>query len=434
MRCYQEYKDSAIEWVGIVPSHWSVVPIHKAFVEENRINEKLDRILALKFSAGSIVPKPEQWDLEDVGETYAKYRMVDPGTIVINNLNLNFDLKSQRVGRVEQSGIITSAYIAIVPTEIVDERFAEYAFKAWDYKKAFHNMGRGLRLTLDWNELKRYYFALPSIEEQRAIADYLTIKTAEIDSLIKETEKSIELLEEYRKSVISEAVTKGLNSDASMKESGIEWIGAMPKHWKLVPISLLTSKIGSGKTPKGGSSVYPDDGVMFLRSQNVYDDGLCLDNVAFIASEVDEEMKGTRVYPGDVLLNITGGSIGRCCVYDQEEHANVNQHVCIMRPTISIDPLYLQFFWNSCLGSISIAICQMGQNRESINFEQIGSVKIPLPPKSEQLAIVEILVEKLEWISQMKKCSGALKDLLIEYRKSLISEAVTGKFKVPGVM
>ena len=148
-----------------------------------------------------------------------------------------------------------------------------------------------------------------------------------------------------------------------MKDSGIPWIGEIPADWSIVKIKAGVHKVGSGKTPSGGATSYADEGVLFLRSQNVYDTGLELSNPAYITPEVDEEMKGTRVFPNDVLLNITGGSIGRCCIFPESlETANVNQHVSIIRVDERVFlPEFMHYYWISPLGSIAISLYQIGR-------------------------------------------------------------------------
>ena len=143
---------------------------------------------------------------------------------------------------------------------------------------------------------------LPSLPEQTAIAAFLDRETAKIDALVQEQQRLIELLKEKRQAVISHAVIKGLNPDAPMKDGGVEWLGGVPEHWTIKRLGRICEKIGSGKTPKGGAEVYELDGVLFLRSQNVYDEGLALDEVVYIGHATDEEMSASRVVPGDVLL------------------------------------------------------------------------------------------------------------------------------------
>lgn len=439
MERYYEYKDSGIEWIGEIPSNWSISPAKAIWSVRKEFSDKTtssDKLLSVSEYYG-VAPRSTKIDSEETlmrADSLEGYQFCYPGDLV---MNIMLAWKGAH-GVSDYSGVVSPAYAVYKQKdlEIAYPKFMHYLLRCDMYKTVFKRWSTGIidsRLRLYPDVFMRIPIILPPLKTQKIISEYLDSKTAEIDSLIEKTERSIELLEEYRKSVISEAVTKGLDPNAPMKDSGIEWIGEIPAHWMLVPISLLTSKIGSGKTPKGGSQIYKEEGVLFLRSQNIYDSGLELADPTYISPIIDEEMANTRVYFGDVLLNITGGSIGRCCVYDLEQHANVNQHVCILRPLSAIKSKYLQFLWNSSLGTTSISVCQMGQNRESVNFEQIGAIRIPLPPIDEQIIIVSKLSESIGQIEESIINKKALVSLLSEYRKSLISEAVTGKFKVPGV-
>ena len=195
---------------------------------------------------------------------------------------------------------------------------------------------------------------------------------------------------------------------------------------------FCSSKIGSGKTPRGGAEIYTDSGVMILRSQNIYNTGLMLDNVSYISEEIDEEMANSRVFEDDILLNITGGSIGRCCIYPANfPHANVNQHVCIIRVIKDIMiPKLMLYIWMLDVGQKSIDICQTGANREGMNFEQIGNTIIPLMAYTEQQAIVNYLDEKCAAIDGIIAEKESLIADMEAYKKSLIFETVTGKRKV----
>ena len=218
-------KDSGIEWVGLVPQSWSVNPIRAEFQEVTEKN-KLGLVKnALKFTYGNIVKK-DNFDADDdnyVADTILNYTVVNPGTIMLNGLNLNFDFVSQRVALVKEHGIITSAYIAFAPNSNgrISSRFITYLLKAYDGCKAFHNMGGGVRKILNFSELKKQYIVYPTLVEQKHIADFLDAKCAEIDALTADIQTQIDTLEQYKRSIITETVTKGLNPDAEMKDSGI---------------------------------------------------------------------------------------------------------------------------------------------------------------------------------------------------------------------
>lgn len=422
MQRYEAYKDSGIEWIGEIPSHWDTLPFFAIFHEECRINGDLTRTNALKFSAGTIVPKPDTWDLDEIGSTYSKYRVVDPDTIIINNLNLNFDLKSQRVGLVRVPGIITSAYIAIVPNDRINPRYAEYLLKSWDYRKAFHNMGKGLRLTLDWNELKHRKLILPSKQEQISIADYLDKITRQIDLLIEETERSIELLEEYRKSVISEVVTKGLDPDVPMKDSGIEWIGLVPEHWEVKKFKYLAAVKANLVHPED----YPDlpqvspdrilkDTGELLECQNVLESGVDSDNHLFR----EGQLLYSKVRPA--LNKVTIAPFDGLCSAD-------------MYPIeTSEDPQWLKFSMLSQSFVTQVRVSTDRVKMPKVNKEELSSFNLPVPPKPEQERIAGYLNAATLSINAFINNEIDLIDKLREYRKSIISEAVTGKFVVPGV-
>ena len=213
---------------------------------------------------------------------------------------------------------------------------------------------------------------------------------------------------------------------AEYEHSGIEWLGDLPLHWGLPKLKWITTKIGSGSTPRGGSEVYQDDGVIFLRSQNIQFDGLDLEDVAYISEDIHADMERSAVEPGDVLLNITGASIGRCtCVPREFESANVNQHVCIVRPVDEVVPEYVHMVLASKVGQYQVFSLQDGSSREGLNYAQLGGFAIPLPPLEEQRTIAAYLDRKTAQIDTLIEKKQRLIDLLQEQRTVVINRAVT---------
>lgn len=203
-------KDSGIPWIGTIPSLWQEKPIRVLFQEVTLKNIDCRYSNSLKFTYGKIVPKEGFYpDGDDyVEKTIMKYTVVKPGVIMINGLNLNFDFVSRRVGLVEDNGVITSAYIAIDPVRsILNPRFAMYALKSWDFRKAFHNMGGGVRKILNFAELGKKHFAFPDLAEQQRIVDFLNQKVSGVDGIIETKRRQLEVLADYRKSLIFEYVT-----------------------------------------------------------------------------------------------------------------------------------------------------------------------------------------------------------------------------------
>jgi type I restriction enzyme S subunit len=266
------------------------------------------------------------------------------------------------------------------------------------------------------------------------ILAYVDRELAHIDALVAEQRRLIELLKEKRQAVISHAVTKGLNTGVPMKPSNVAGLGDVPTDWSVVHLKYLCTKIGSGKTPSGGAETYVDSGVLFIRSQNVDDHGLRLDDVAFIDAATDQVMSGSRGASGDVLLNITGASLGRTClVPDSLSSANVNQHVCILRLR---DPTMRHFVALAMKSSGIKAHIDVGQNgaaREGLNFHQIRNLRIAVPPAEEQHELVEAVEKELAQLDVLQRQIELALALLQERRAALISAAVTGQIDVRGL-
>jgi len=206
----------------------------------------------------------------------------------------------------------------------------------------------------------------------------------------------------------------------------VEWLCHVPEHWGVWKLSHLTNKIGSGKTPSGGADVYQTMGVIFIRSQNVYDDGLRLDDVVYIDSSIDEEMAWSRVQPNDILLNITGASLGRTCIVPKDFSAsNVNQHVCIIRMRKTEHASFVSLYLKGNVAKSLYEYVQTGSAREGLNFEQIAALPVPLPPFSEQGAIAAFLDRETGRIDSLITKKKRLVELLREKRAAMISRAVT---------
>ena len=313
--------------------------------------------------------------------------------------------------------------------------YYNWLFHSSSFANEFYRWGHGIvddLWTTRWQEMRNITIPVPEYAVQQKIAAHLDRKCTQIDALISNAQQQIEKLKAYKQRVITETVTKGLDPDVQMKDSGVEWIGEIPEHWKIAKIKIGVTKVGSGKTPLGGAETYSSEGVLFLRSQNIYDEGINLDSPTYITDTIDEEMKGTRVKPYDVLLNITGGSIGRCCIFPPElERANVNQHVSIIRVIDSIfTPDYMHYYWNSNIGKMSISLYQTGGNREGMSADAIKNSPIMVIPIQEQKVITTYLDHKCSHIDKLITLKQQKIEKLQQYKKSLIYEYVTGKKEV----
>lgn len=430
----REYKDSGIEWIGRIPKEWKMQPLSIYFGENSKPNFNLDSINALQFKYGEIIQKPTNGrELNDKDfELLSKYTMVAPNDIVVNGLNLNYDLKSLRIARVREEGIITSAYIVLRPRNGANSSFYNYYLKALDFQKVFHGMGVGIRLTLSYNELRGMLLPVPSFEEQQRIADYLDEKCGEIDSLISLQEQMITQLTDYKQSVITEAVTKGLDPNVELIPSGIDWIGDIPKGWKIVPLRYL------GRTQNGisQSGDYFGDGYPFVSYSDVYKNYSLPHQVKGLAKSSINDQKLFSVEEGDVFFTRTSETIEEigfsCVCLNTIDKAVFAGFLIRFRPykNAQIDKVYSKYYFRS---NIHRAYFVKEMNiviRASLSQELLKSLPVLLPSLEEQRAIAEYLDNKCAEIDALISLKQQKIETLKDYKKSLIFEAVTGKIEV----
>lgn len=441
MKRYHTYKDSGFEWIGEVPKGWGVLPIkyvvkipvtdgpHETpdflnegipFISAEAIkNDKIDFgkkrgfISIAEHKRFSEKYKPQK------GDIYMIKSGATTGNVAVVETDDEFNIWSPLAAIRPDLKKTTTKFLFHFMKSI---NFFESIEIGWSFGTQ-QNIGMGV--------IENLPIVAPPIAEQISIATYLDRKTVQIDNLISKKQKLIELLKEERAAIINQAVTKGLNPDVPMRDSGIEWLGEMPKHWEVKRLKLLVNKVGSGVTPRGGASVYQKDGISLLRSQNIHFEGLKLDDVAYISEQIHNEMSGSKVKPNDVLLNITGASIGRCCIVPSDfGEANVNQHVCIIRPNRQIESGFLHKYISSDNGQAQIFSSEKGISREGLNFEQLKGFQVLLPPIGDQNDIKDYIESATTKIDQTTSKIEKQIELLKEFRTALISEVVTGKIDV----
>lgn len=426
MQRYDTYKDSGVKWLGEIPSHWEMRKMKFSFEERSQKGFPNLPLLAATQNHGVIRKTDYENRTVEATKSLDTLKLVEIGDFVIS-------LRSFQ-GGIElcyEKGIISPAYTILRPTHITAGYF-KHLGKSPIFIQLLKSMVTGIRegQNIDYGKLRENLLPIPPIAEQTAIANYLDTATAKIDAAIAQQQKMIDLLNERKQIIINRAVTKGLNPNAKMKDSGVEWIGEVPEHWEVRKVKSITSKVGSGVTPRGGGETYVDKGVMFLRSQNIYFEGFKLDDVAFITDDVDASMSNTRVKEGDVLFNITGGSIGRCCYVPKGfPKANVNQHVSIVRPH-NFSTEYLYYLLRSPMSQMQVDLQQTGGNREGLSAFALKNFVFPIPPKTEQEKIIVYLNDvdlKLE--QTIQNCQNQI-SLLQERKQIIINEVVTGKVKV----
>lgn len=438
-----QYKSTDSHWLEKVPKHWLI----------DRIKDKTENV-----TNGDWGDDPES-DAE--GENITVFRAADIDSIYVSFDNLtsrkikSSSYESRKITKksliIEKSGggekqivgrvalpkninfkAITSNFMAKIDFDnSVDIRFANYVFNTLYNSKLnfpFVQQTTGIQ-NLNLNYYLTTKVSFPPLEEQITIADYLDETCERIDKIIEIKKKQIKTSDGFFKSKLYEVLTKGIGKNDTF-ETDIDWLKFIPKGWEIVRLKSVVTKINSGVTPKGGATSYVENGVPLIRSQNIKFNSLDLSDVVFISNKVHNKMKNSKVQNGDVLLNITGASLGRCYFVENLEEANVNQHVCIIRPFQKIKTKFLYYLFLSEIGQGQIFSGFKGSGREGLNFESIKNFKFPLPPISEQ----EEIIKKLDIIvslftKQRSKIKSQIKTLQA-YKKSIIHECVTGKKQV----
>lgn len=452
---YPKYKPSGVEWLGDVPAYWEVKRARFCALVNPRADKlrQMDPEDEVSFVPMDAIGEYGGLNLEaskplsEIGDSYTAFQ---EGDVVVAKITPCFEngKGGLAIGLMNDVALGTTELHVLRPLPVLERRLLFYITISSYFRKTgeAEMYGAGGQKRVPPEFVKDFRTLLPPLPEQRAIADFLDIQTARLDTLVIKKRELIEKLKEKRTALISYTVTRGLPPDAAraaglnphpkLKPSGIDWIGDIPESWEVSRLGYLVTKVGSGTTPRGGAEVYQQDGVMLIRSQNVYDTGLRLKDIVFIDESIDADMSSTRVYPGDVLLNITGASLGRCALVPNKfPRANVNQHVCIIRPDISkIFSPFLQRAISSTVIQSQIFSYENGSSREGLNFQQVRRLVLVIPRLKEQHAIADFLDREIAQIDRMiEKVEEAI-DKLQEYRSALITAAVTGKIDVRGAV
>ena len=318
------------------------------------------------------------------------------------------------------------------------------------YVKNFHgNEPRYVARLLDWFRLDRYVAAtgvpslnrnfvhpeqvrIPPFPEQRLIAEILD----NLDETIHKTEQIIAKLQQMKQGLLHDLLTRGIDDNGELRDPErhpqqfkASPLGRIPTGWNCLAIGGLASHVGSGLTPRGGSEVYRSEGVLFLRSQNIHFDGLRLDDVAYISTALHQSMRRSEVIPFDVLLNITGASIGRVCfVPDGLGPANINQHVCSIRIRGQGEPdaRFLAAVLGSHIGQRQIYRLNAGSNREGLNYEQLRAFVIPWPMRLERQTAAKILHEYDNRLAKEQATLAKFRNV----RDGLMDDLLTGRVRV----
>lgn len=410
---YEKTKDSGIEWIGSVPSHWRVHTLYQLVTQVKEKNSNLQEKNLLSLSYGKI--KRKDIDSPDglLPASFDGYNIIEDGDIVLRLTDLQNDHTSLRVGLATERGIITSAYTTLRPIDTSNSKYLFYLLHAFDLKKGFYGMGSGVRQGLNYAEVKELRIVLPRQDEKDTIVQFLDEQCVQIDTVIEEAKLSVAEYKKWRASIVFEAVTKGLNPLAEMKDSHIDWIGLVPSHWKLSRIKNELDNLDYLREP---ISAEKRENILGL-----YD--------YYGASGVIDKIDDYNVDDKVLLIGEDGANLrmrNLPLVYKAEGKFWVNNHAHILK--VHDDNCYGFIAYLLEAGDYSVFITGSAQPKLS----QFNLMRFPIviPPLVEQQEIEAYLDEKCSAIDAVIREKKSLLSELEIYKRSLIFEAVTGKRKV----
>lgn len=411
----REMKDSGIEWIGDIPVSWKIMPNKYLMRKEKKICPVYHGEDILSLTMKGVIVR----DLDAGGKmptSFDGYQRLEAGNLLMCLFDI--DVTPRCVGLIKQAGVSSPAYSQFVLREGADAAYYCYYYTMLDNDKTLLHLAKNLRHSLTEDQLGATPVIVPPTDEQRCIADFLNTKCAEIDALTADIQTQIDTLEQYKRSVITETVTKGLNPDAEMKDSGIEWVGKMPLAWDAVPNKYLMYKV------KNICPVYNGEDILSLTTNGVIIRDL--NGGGKMPTSFDGYQKVT---PGNLLMCLFDIDVTPRCIGLVKNFGLTSPAYSqfVMR-TGAYAPYYYYYY---LMVDYTKELLHMAKNlRHSLTEDQLGAIKAPNPPYEEQVQIAEFLDKKCVEINLVIEDKNRQLATLDEYKKSLIFEYVTGKKEV----
>lgn len=420
-------KNSGIEWIGEIPEDWNLIKIGSVFQCRNEKVNDTD-YPPLSVSKGGVVPQ-----MESVAKTDAN----DNRKLVLKNdfvINSRSDRKqSCGLSVLDGSVSLINTVIYTIDEKIILPRYTDYLLKNYGFAEEFYRWGHGIVAdlwTTRWQEMKNIVLPLSSVDEQQHIADYLDKKCAVVDRLMENQRLQIEKLKEYKQSIITEAVTKGLDKSVPLKSSGVEWIGDIAESHKIVRLKfLLSQNMAYGANESGGKNFI--DSVRYIRITDITADGSLKDgdDNQYISKE---KAKGYILSDKDILFARSGGTVGKTFLYRKfyGECAYAGYLIQAKCNANKLLPEYLMYYTQSSLYSLWKNMIFIQATIQNIGANKYSNLEIVDMDIEEQKSIVDYLDTKCAEIDGLISIKQQKIEKLTEYKKSLIYEYVTGKKEV----
>lgn len=432
MERYREYKESGVKWLGEIPSHWEVVPLRKYLKINTRRNMPEAQLLSVTREEGVIVRNVESKEENHnyIPDDLSNYKYVQRGQFVINKM------KSWQgsYGVSNYDGIVSPAYF-VYDLNYPNKDYFNIAIRSKIFSPFFSKYSKGIRVD-QWDltpeALKIIPFLEPPKAEQDAIVRYLDSATSEIDKAIAMQQKMIDLLNERKQIIIQNAVTKGLDENVEMKESGVEFVNEIPHNWstrRLKFSAWIRARLGW----KGlKASEYVENGYPFLSAFNIENDHMKWNNLNFINKYRYDESPEIKLKIGDLLLVKDGAGIGKCARIDELPYgeSTANGSLAVITSYDMLDYRYLYYFMVSKSFKDHTELLINGMGVPHFTQGEMKKIVMPVPPQAEQQQIVTYLDSKMQrFDTAISNCQRQI-TLLQERKQIIINEVVTGKVRV----
>lgn len=434
---YDKYKDSGIAWIGEIPEHWEVKKGKNLFKKEERPIKDNDEIITC-FRDGEVTLRSNRRTdgftnaMKEIG-----YQGVRKGDLVIHNM----DAFAGAIGVSDSDGKSTPVYSVCTPknNKEADVYYYAYLLRSYALGGVIQSLAKGIRersTDFRYKEFGDLFYQQPPIDEQQSIATYLDQKCSEIDELIALQEEMITKLQSYKQSVITEAVTKGLDKNVPLKNSGIEWIGEIPEHWKVKRLKN-SGYIYGGLTGKAGNDFNveeSDNYGYFIPFTNIFNN-MYIDMNLLGKVKISLNEKQNNVIKNDILFLMSSedyDGIGKSslCKENHPQPLYLNSFCKGLRVGNKFNSIFLNYFMNSAVGKYFCQIASNGFIRINLRQDKLLSCPILCPSLSEQQSIADYLDQKCSEIDELISIKQQKIEKLKDYKKSLIFECVTGKRKV----
>lgn len=427
----REMKDSGVEWIGEIPVDWSMKRVKHIFTRKNE-KAMQENPTILSLARDGVKVRDISNNEGQIAESYYNYNPVEEGDLLLNPMDL-YSGANCSISKVQ--GVISPAYINLKANTGVNPDFYDYYFKVQYWLMAFFSYGKGVsydnRWTLSAETLMNYPVVDLSYEEQCKRADYLDRKCSQIDAIIARQQEVIEKLKAYKLSVITEAVTKGLNPDVPMKDSGVEWIGEIPEDWEVSKLKFMGHFVNGYAFP---SSSFTGDGVRVMKIANIQPMEISWIDESYVDVSEYEKLPMYRVEQGDLVFALTRPIINggiKVAMFDGKEKVLLNQRNAMFKGLSRVLPRWMYYVMQNQMYVQKFALYIDGTGQQpNISTNEISQIEIPIPPIEVQQQVIMKLNEVMASIEKLTLLKERMIKQLSDYKKSLIYEVVTGKKEV----